>query len=302
MNRCIVVIFVLLNCINNFIYSEKQLIVSYSILSHNETSTLDNLLDVLVKNKDIKDEIVVIDDFSTNMETLQILDKYRQNYDVKVHKRALNLDFAQQRNFAKKTCKGQYIFWIDSDEEPSLYVIKNIRNILKTNSDGYMLPEIHLISDLPKDMPGVVVNKKGWVFWPDYHLRIFKNKTEVNWKNPVHEMLEGIVKIEKMPAEEHYAIIERKSYKKWENSHVFYLNCYKKWILNELKNNNKKLVKDLLIVNPHAHLTFLIDSEGLAVLNNYKNSKTIENMIKELLIKPSILYEEVGKIIDLLLS
>ena len=48
--------------------------ISYSILTHNETDSLLNLLNYLVDNKDTEDEIVILDDFSDNQKTIDILD------------------------------------------------------------------------------------------------------------------------------------------------------------------------------------------------------------------------------------
>ena len=39
--------------------------ISYSMLVHNETDTLEKLLEFLVKFKQPQDEIVVLDDYST---------------------------------------------------------------------------------------------------------------------------------------------------------------------------------------------------------------------------------------------
>ena len=35
------------------------------------------------------------------------------------------------------------------------------------------------------------VNEQGWVNWPDYQWRIWKNIKRIKWKNKVHEVLEG---------------------------------------------------------------------------------------------------------------
>ena len=40
--------------------------VSYAILTHNEDKELKKLLDFLIKYKDEKDEIVILDDYSDN--------------------------------------------------------------------------------------------------------------------------------------------------------------------------------------------------------------------------------------------
>ena len=48
--------------------------ISYSILTHNETDSLLELLNYLVNNIDEGDEIVILDDFSDNPKTKEILD------------------------------------------------------------------------------------------------------------------------------------------------------------------------------------------------------------------------------------
>ena len=48
--------------------------ISYSILTHNEDDSLMKLLEFLVKHKDEEDEIVILDDYSDNEKTKEILD------------------------------------------------------------------------------------------------------------------------------------------------------------------------------------------------------------------------------------
>ena len=50
--------------------------ISYSMLVHNETDTLEKLLKFLVKWKHEDDEIVILDDYSDNQKTIEILDFY----------------------------------------------------------------------------------------------------------------------------------------------------------------------------------------------------------------------------------
>ena len=47
--------------------------ISYSILTHNEDESLRKLLEFLVKHKDEEDEIVILDDYSDNPKTIEIL-------------------------------------------------------------------------------------------------------------------------------------------------------------------------------------------------------------------------------------
>ena len=49
--------------------------ISYAILTHNEGQYIETLLSFLINNKRIQDEIVVVDDFSEDELTKQILEK-----------------------------------------------------------------------------------------------------------------------------------------------------------------------------------------------------------------------------------
>ena len=49
--------------------------ISYSILTHNETDSLSELIQFLVKHKDEEDEIVILDDYSDNEKTKEIAKK-----------------------------------------------------------------------------------------------------------------------------------------------------------------------------------------------------------------------------------
>jgi glycosyltransferase involved in cell wall biosynthesis len=51
--------------------------LSYAILTHNEGQYVETLLSFLINNKRIQDEIVVVDDFSEDELTKQILEKYQ---------------------------------------------------------------------------------------------------------------------------------------------------------------------------------------------------------------------------------
>ena len=56
--------------------------ISYSLLTHNETDSLYKLIDFLVKHKDEEDEIVILDDYSDNEKTKEILDTMCSIYEI----------------------------------------------------------------------------------------------------------------------------------------------------------------------------------------------------------------------------
>ena len=63
--------------------------ISYSLLTHNETDSLLKLIEFLVKHKDEKDEIVILDDFSDNEKTKEILDTMCSINEIKFEQRHL---------------------------------------------------------------------------------------------------------------------------------------------------------------------------------------------------------------------
>ena len=69
--------------------------ISYSILTHNETDTLEDLLEFLGSNKKQHDEVVVLDDYS-NDKTLGILTEYKEKYGIIWEQRALDKNFGEQ--------------------------------------------------------------------------------------------------------------------------------------------------------------------------------------------------------------
>ena len=90
--------------------------ISYAILTHNEDKSLKQLLDFLIEHKDENDEIVILDDFSDNPKTIEILDFYVSAHDIVYEQRELLKDFANQKNYLTRMCKSSYIMNIDADE------------------------------------------------------------------------------------------------------------------------------------------------------------------------------------------
>ena len=92
--------------------------ISYSILTHNEDESLLKLLEFLVKHKDEEDEIVILDDYSDNPKTKEILDAMTSMHEMTFEQRHLLKDYAGQKNYLKRMCSGDYIFNVDADELP----------------------------------------------------------------------------------------------------------------------------------------------------------------------------------------
>ena len=122
--------------------------ISYGITVHNESDELDNLLQILTKNIDSEDEIIIVDDYS-NEETQDVIKKY----DVNHTQRELGGDFASHKNYLIEQCSGDYVFQIDADEIPNAYLIQALPFILEANPDveAYWVPRVNTVAGITEE-------------------------------------------------------------------------------------------------------------------------------------------------------
>ena len=127
--------------------------ISYSILTHNETDSLLKLVEFIVKHKDKEDEIVILDDYSDNEKTKEILDTMCSIHEIKFEQRHLLKDYAGQKNHLTRMCSGDYIINIDADEIPHKFLIKNIKGILEVNPtiDLYWVPRVNTVDGITQE-------------------------------------------------------------------------------------------------------------------------------------------------------
>ena len=201
--------------------------ISYSILTHNETDSLTELIDLLVINKDEDDEIVILDDYSESKETQKILDATVSIYDIVYEQRHLHKDYAGQKNYLTRMCKGSYIMNIDADEMLSKFFIENIKSVLEGNPtiDLYWIPRVNTVKGLTQEHInkwGWQVNEKGWVNFPDYQGRLYKKRPNIRWEKPVHEQLVGYKEHTFLPQEEEFCFYHHKEIDRQEKQNEFY--------------------------------------------------------------------------------
>jgi glycosyltransferase involved in cell wall biosynthesis len=201
--------------------------ISYAILTHNETKSLDKLLSFLIEYKDEEDEIVILDDFSDDEKTIQILETYVSIYDLKYEQRQLLDDFSDQKNYLSKMCTGDYIFNLDSDEIPHKKLMKNIKTVLELNPsvDLYYVPRVNTVKGITQehiDKWGWNINEKKWINFPDWQTRIYRRRPNIIWQKPVHETLTGFREYTYLPAEKEWAIKHKKDIDRQEKQNEFY--------------------------------------------------------------------------------
>ena len=204
--------------------------VTFGITVHNETDSLRSLLDQLlefIESQEDSDEIVILDDYSTNSDTITILDEVSENPNVTVYSRSLDRDFGAQKTYMNSLCKGEYIFQLDADELVAPQLLENLHEILNANPEIELiwLPRVNTVEGLTEEhiqLWGWKVSSEGWVMWPDYQGRIYKNLPRIMWTGKVHERITGHLTYTFIPAQPELAILHHKSIARQEQQNSFY--------------------------------------------------------------------------------
>ena len=202
------------------------MVISYAITTHNETDSLEKLLRFLTKYKDEEDEIVVLDDYSDNERTKEILDFYVDVCQIKFEQRHLNKNFAEQKNYLTSMCKGSYIMNIDADEIPHETLMVYVKDVLKINDvELIWVPRVNTVEGITQEHInkwGWRVNEKGCVNYPDYQARVYKNAEHIKWVRPVHELIQGAKTYSYLEPREELSFYHPKTIDKQEQQNNLY--------------------------------------------------------------------------------
>ena len=204
------------------------MIITYAVTVCNEFVEIQKLVDFLRENKRQQDEIVILfDQKNGNEEVATWLTKQSKYPNVQFWRGFFEGHFADWKNKLTEYCKGDYIFQIDADEFPHKTLIDNLPAILESNPDNevYLVPRVNTVEGLTEEHKakwGWKVDDKGWVNYPDYQWRIWKNKPEIKWKNKVHEVLEGFKTYAPLPAQEELSLYHPKEIARQEKQNNYY--------------------------------------------------------------------------------
>ena len=204
--------------------------ISYAVTVCNELVEIQRLLDLLLKQKRLQDEIVVLVDnpCGEDDEMISTLYQYEShNHDhMTVWRSEFAGHFANWKNKLTGYCTGDYIFQIDADEIPSEVLIDNLPQILEENDiDVIMVPRINTVEGLTEAHVAKwrwQVNEHGWVNWPDYQWRIYRRDESITWKNPVHEVLTGYKTITQIPAVADLSLVHEKTIERQIKQNKYY--------------------------------------------------------------------------------
>jgi hypothetical protein len=200
--------------------------ISYAITVCNELEEIKRLISFLHQHKRPEDEIcVLLDKPKASPELLYQLSVYSSEGFIILKESEFKGHFADWKNQLMDLCSGDYIFQIDADEIPNSDLIENLPAVLENNVDVILVPRVNTVQGITQQHIqhwGWKQNDKGWIQWPDFQWRIYKNDPDIKWKNKIHEVLDGFKTYSNLPEMEEYALYHPKTIEKQEQQNNFY--------------------------------------------------------------------------------
>ena len=199
--------------------------ISYGITVHNEVDELERLLGKLLVNIDEEDEVVICVD-GDDIGVKDVIKLYSIDSRVIHYDRKLDGNFADHKNSVIEKSSGDYIFHIDADEYPNKILLQQLKEILTINDvDLIWIPRVNTVDGFTQEDVqkwGWRVDEKGWVNYPDYQARVFRNREDIRWTRPLHEYITGCKTYAHLPPHEELSLYHPKTKEKQEQQNKFY--------------------------------------------------------------------------------
>ena len=194
--------------------------LTYAIGVCDEALELSNLLYFLHQVKGEDDEInILVDIGKVNDAVRHVLEKYKNTCTI--CERKFDGNFSAHRNFHITQCKGDYIFMLDADEIPQEFLVHKVKQF---KGDILYVPRINICPGYTQEFikkHKFNVNNLGWINFPDYQGRVFKNNGTITWSGGVHEKLTG-GHSEALEANPLFAMWHIKSTQKQDKQNAYY--------------------------------------------------------------------------------
>ena len=201
--------------------------LSYAITVCNELVEIQRLITYLLEHKRREDELVVLFDSANGTKSVEDFLRAKSiNGEFNWHSYPFDGHFGRMKNKLTALCSGDYIINIDADEMVDEYFIRLIPQVLEHNDvDVILVPRINTVAGLtPEHVSkwGWTVDDNGYVNFPDYQWRIYKNSADIKWKNRVHEKLEGYKTLSHLPQDSEWCLKHHKTIDRQEQQNNYY--------------------------------------------------------------------------------
>jgi hypothetical protein len=201
--------------------------ISYAITVCNEETELQKLVTFLLKHKELQDEIVITYDSKNGSKGVEeYLRTHSANGEFNWHPFEFEGNFSDLKNHTKKMSSGDYIFHLDADELPHEILMEQLHTILEMNEvDLVWIPRVNTVEGITQehiDKWGWKVSSKGWINYPDYQARIYRNIDSIHWTRKVHEYIIGTKEYSHLPPHEELSLYHHKTIDKQEQQNRLY--------------------------------------------------------------------------------
>jgi hypothetical protein len=204
--------------------------ISFTITVYNEQEELQKLKSAIQNIKSINDEVIILHTYKNIEETQKSLFSDIQEIALSFADKYENFHFQNKfsdlKNYLIGLASKDYICNFDADEFCTMETFEAWKQIIQSNQhDVYYLPRINTVSNYTLDdikKYKWIINEHGWINWPDYQPRIFKNFANIKWVGNVHEALTNVQNPAALPADPKFAIIHSKTIQKQREQNNLY--------------------------------------------------------------------------------
>lgn len=204
--------------------------ISFAITVSDELEELKALTSLLFTHIDLKtNEVVILCDIAkSTIELNEYLNSISHICSVNYDK--FDLDFAVFKNKINTLCSQDYIFQLDADELPNVYLLDNVANLIINNPDVelFWIPRENFVEGIKNEHLAQWnwnIDHLNRINFPDYQGRIYKNKPEIYWHRKVHERIIGAKKHTCLPPKKELSL----THKKHINKQIISNNNYLRW-------------------------------------------------------------------------
>jgi GT2 family glycosyltransferase/tetratricopeptide (TPR) repeat protein/2-polyprenyl-3-methyl-5-hydroxy-6-metoxy-1,4-benzoquinol methylase len=150
-------------------------LLSLCMIVRNNARTLGAALEVI---RHFVDEIIVVDTGSTD-DTMKIA----RRYGARVYEFPWCDDFSAARNESLKYARGQWIFWMDSDDSITAEIAQTLRQLVLSTTDPKIMAfvvKVHCPEAGPDgEIEYTVVD----------HVKLFRNRPDLRFDHRIHEQI-----------------------------------------------------------------------------------------------------------------
>lgn len=150
----------------------KRNTVSGMMIVKNEAANIQQRMEELAS---FVDDMVIVDTGSSD-KTVELIKAFKGRVSPRLYHYAWNRDFSAARNYAKSKCIGDWIFWLDGDDEIPAETLEALKLFPTWKAHETRSPGAIMLRCKGREMSTM-------------QFRLFKNAKNAEWRGKYHESL-----------------------------------------------------------------------------------------------------------------